>query len=188
MVKIKYFVHGTTTDNLEKKATGWLPGKLSDKGIAQANALSEIIKNEHFDIVFCSDLTRAIESAYIDFKFHDIDIIKDSRIRECNYGDLDGKDSTLVVYDEHIDEAFPNGESLKDVEARVRDFLSFLSENYDNRKVAIVAHRAPQLAIEVITQDKSWEQAIREDWRNTKNWQPGWDYTYDKEANYNEEK
>lgn len=66
--------------------------------------------------------------------------------------------------------------------------MCVLSENYDNRKVAIVAHRAPQLAIEVITQDKSWEQAIREDWRNTKNWQPGWDYTYDKEANYNEEK
>ena len=32
MIKIKYFVHGTTTDNLEKKATWLLSGELSDKG------------------------------------------------------------------------------------------------------------------------------------------------------------
>ena len=32
-VKITYFVHGTTTDNLEHKSTGWLPGELSQKGI-----------------------------------------------------------------------------------------------------------------------------------------------------------
>ena len=176
MVYIKYFVHGTTTDNLEKKATGWLPGKLSDKGIAQANALSDIIKDEHFDVVFCSDLTRAIESASIDFKHHNVDIIQDPRLRECNYGDLDGKDSSLVVYSDHINKSFPNGESLKDVEVRVNSFLEFLNKNYQNKRVGIVAHRAPQLAIEVLTQGKSWEEAIETDWRKTKSWQPGWDY------------
>ena len=40
-VKITYFVHGTTTDNLEHKATGWLPGELSQKGIEQSIALRE---------------------------------------------------------------------------------------------------------------------------------------------------
>ena len=34
-VKIIYFVHGTTTDNLEHKASGWNPGELSEKGIQQ---------------------------------------------------------------------------------------------------------------------------------------------------------
>ena len=56
MIEITYFVHGTTTDNLEKKATGWLPGDLSEKGIMQANALADIIKDDYFDIVFyCVD-------------------------------------------------------------------------------------------------------------------------------------
>ena len=183
MVKIKYFVHGTTTDNLAKKATGWLPGELSEKGIAQANALSDIIKDEKFDIVFCSDLKRAIDSAFIDFKHHDIDIKSDMRIRECNYGDLDGKDSSLVVYADHIDESFPNGESMKDVEKRVKSFLEFLRENYDGKRVAIVAHRAPQLAIEVLTQGKTWQEAIQSDWRNTKAWQPGWEYEVDELQN-----
>ena len=176
MVKIKYFVHGTTTDNIAKRATGWLPGELSEKGIAQANALSEIIKDEEFDIVFCSDLKRAVDSAFINFKFHDIDIIQDSRIRECNYGDLDGLDSKLVIYSDHIDNPFPNGESMLDVEKRVKSFLGFLKQNYDGKRVAIVAHRAPQLAIQVLTQGKSWQEVIRDDWRNTKSWQPGWEY------------
>ena len=46
----------------------------------------------------------------------------------------------------------------------------------DNKTVAIVAHRAPQLAFEVITMNKTWEEAIKDDWRNTKSWQPGWRY------------
>jgi len=39
-----------------------------------------------------------------------------------------------------------------------------------------VAHQAPQLALEVILKNKTWERAIAEDWRNTKSWQPGWKY------------
>jgi len=31
--KITYFVHGTTTDNEQDLATGWLPGELSGCGI-----------------------------------------------------------------------------------------------------------------------------------------------------------
>ena len=50
-VKIIYFVHGTTTDNLEHKATGWLPGKLSEKGIQQSLALKEKINMEEIDLV-----------------------------------------------------------------------------------------------------------------------------------------
>lgn len=36
VVTITYFVHGTTIDNLEHKSTGWLPGKLSEKGVQQS--------------------------------------------------------------------------------------------------------------------------------------------------------
>ena len=175
-IQIKYFVHGTTTDNLNKLATGWLPGELSEKGISQAKALAEVIKDEYFDIVICSDLNRAIQSAHIDFAGRDIQILQDSRIRECNYGDLNGQDSKLVNFNEHITKPFPNGESMLDVENRIKDFLIYLNKNFDGKKVAIVAHRAPQLAIEVLLQNKTWEQALKDDWRNTKNWQPGWDY------------
>ena len=161
-VKIIYFVHGTTTDNLEHKATGWLPGKLSEKGIQQSLALKEKINMEEIDLVISSDLKRAVDSANNIFKGKK-EILHDKRIRECNYGELDGKDSSLVLYEEHIDVPFPNGESLKDVEARLRDFCNYLLENYDGKTIALVAHKAPQLALEVITKNVSWEYAIEND-------------------------
>ena len=176
MIEITYFVHGTTYDNEKKRASGWLPGELSEKGISQAIALAKAIKDEYFDIVISSDLNRAIQSSKLDFYNRDIEIIRDYRIRECNYGDLDGKEANLVVYSNHINEKFPSGESLKDVEERIRSFIKYLKENYDGKKVAIVAHRAPQLAMDVILKGMSWEEAIENDWRNTKNWQPGWKY------------
>ena len=130
---------------------------------------------DKIDIVFCSDLKRAVVSANNIFGGVK-EIIEDNRIRECNYGDLDGKHTSLVKYEEHIDNPFPNGESLKDVEARIRNFLNYLKENYDGKIVALVAHKAPQLAIEVLTMNKTWDESIATDWRKTKAWQPGWEY------------
>lgn len=174
-VKIIYFVHGTTTDNLDHKSTGWIPGELSEKGIQQSIDLKEQINLDKIDLVISSDLKRAVDSA--NYTFENIkEILHDERIRECNYGDYNGQDTSLVRYEDHIDTPFPNGESLKDVENRVKDFCNYLLENYDGKTVALVAHKAPQLALEVITKNISWEEAIDKDWRKTKSWQPGWIY------------
>ena len=124
-VKIIYFVHGTTTDNINHKSTGWLHGKLSEKGIEQSIRLREQIDLNEIDLVISSDLKRAIDSAKYTFKDSKV-IIHDKRIRECNYGDLNGENTTL--------------------------------------------------ALEVITKNISWKEAIDNDWRKTKNWQPGWRY------------
>ena len=127
------------------------------------------------DVVISSDLKRAIDSA--DYTFKGLkEIYHDSRIRECNYGDLNGQDASLVVYEDHITEPFPNGEALIDVENRVRVFCNYLKENFDGKTVAIVAHKAPQFAFEVITKRITWEEAIEKDWRKIKTWQPGWEY------------
>ena len=56
-------------------------------------------------------------------------------------------------------------------------FLDYLKEVYSGKTVAIVAHRAPQLALEVLTKSLTWEEAIANDWRKSKSWQPGWQYT-----------
>ena len=174
-VKVIYFVHGTTTDNAEHKSTGWIPGELTEKGIQQSIDLKGQINLDEIDFVISSDLKRAIDSA--DYTFKGLkEISHDSRIRECNYGDLNGKDASLVVYEDHITESFPNGEALKDVENRVRDFCNYLKENFDGKTVAVVAHKAPQFAFEVITKGITWEEAIEKDWRKTKSWQPGWEY------------
>mgnify|MGYP003500098883 FL=1 len=177
MIKIIYFVHGTTTDNASKLCSGWKEALLNDLGKEQAMNLGKVSKErgDKFDVMFTSDLKRAIESSNI--AFPEYEKITDNRLRECNYGDLDGEHKSLVIYEEHVDEAFPNGESLKDVEKRIRELCDYLKENYDGKTVGIVAHRAPQLALEVITKGITWEEANKNDWRKTGDWQPGWDYT-----------
>ena len=66
------------------------------------------------------------------------------------------------------------------MEKRIKEFLDYLLENYEEKHIIIVAHHAPQLAIEVITNDTTWEQVMEDDWRKNKAWQPGWDYVYKK--------
>ncbi len=173
-IKIIYFVHGTTFDNVNGKCSGWKQVELTDLGKERAIKLGEIRKDTHFDIIFTSDLVRAIDSANL--AFPNVKHVEDVRLRECNYGDLDGKGKALVVYEEHIHKPFPNGESLKDVEKRVKSFIESLKENYQGKTIGIVSHRAPQLALEVLTKNISWEESIKNDWRKTKSWQPGWEY------------
>ncbi|MBR2677882.1 MAG: histidine phosphatase family protein [Bacilli bacterium] len=172
---LKYFVHGTTYDNASKKCSGWKQVQLTDLGKEQAANLGKINSDIKFDVIFTSDLIRAIDSANI--AFPNVEKIQDERLRECNYGDLDGMDKNLIVYEDHIDEPFPNGESLKDVEQRIRSFIDDIKKEYQGKTIGIVAHRAPQLAFEVITKNISWEEANKNDWRKTGDWQPGWEYT-----------
>jgi broad specificity phosphatase PhoE len=176
-VYITYFVHGTTTDNETELSSGWKDVGLSEKGKRQSLELRDQITNEQFDVVFCSDLIRAVESANTMFSGR-VKIIKDKRLRECNYGDLNGQPSEIVepLQEKNVTKRFPNGESYEDVKARLADFLEFLKINYDGKKVAIVAHKAPQLALDVILKNKTWEDAFAEDWRKTKSWKPGWPY------------
>ena len=173
MIKIIYYVHGTTLDNINKVCSGWNDVDLSERGFEEAKRLG-VNASYDFDVLFTSDLVRAEETAKL--AFPSFESTSDKRLRECNYGDYDGEDKKLVVYEKHIIEPFPNGESLKDVEARIRDFLKYISENFKGKKVGIIAHRAPQLAIEVITKHISWEDANSNDWRKTGDWQPGWEY------------
>ena len=176
-VKITYFVHGTTVDNEEKKSSGWNDAILSVRGIQQSLDLPNQLEGKTFDVVFSSDLLRAKKSAELAFGGK-LPIIHDARLRECNYGDLNAEDSSVVepLQEQYISTRFPSGESYEDVKARMQDFLVFLKKNYDGKHIAIVAHKAPQLALDVLLKNKTWEQAFAEDWRKTKSRKPGREY------------
>jgi len=176
-VKITYFVHGTTTDNEQDISSGWSDVDLSELGVQQSIELLDKIREKHFDVIFCSDLKRAVRSAELTFK-DKVQIIQDKRLRECNYGKYNAQASKIVepLQEQCMTKSFPDGESYEDVKNRIRDFLDFLKKNYDGKSVAVVAHKAPQLALDVLLKNKTWEQAFADDWRKTKAWQPGWEY------------
>ncbi|HBL51633.1 MAG: Phosphoglycerate mutase [Candidatus Magasanikbacteria bacterium GW2011_GWA2_42_32] len=177
-VKITYFVHGTTTDNEKEISSGWKDVGLSELGVKQSVDLKEQTKDKKFDVVFCSDLQRAHNSAKLAWDGI-YPIIPDARLRECNYGKLNGASSAIVEpmqEEECITNKFPEGESYEDVKVRIAYFLEFLKKNYDGKNVAIVAHKAPQLSLDVLITGKTWKQALAEDWRKTKAWKAGWEY------------
>ena len=176
-VKIIYFVHGTTVDNERKVSSGWYDAELSELGIRQAKELKEQMQDKKFDVVFCSDLKRAIDSTQLAFG-EAVPIIVDSRLRECNYGQYNAGASAVVepLQEKYIYERFPEGESYEDVKERMKGFLDFLQKDYADKQVAIVAHKAPQLALDVLLKGKTWEEAFADDWRKRGAWQPGWEY------------
>jgi alpha-ribazole phosphatase/probable phosphoglycerate mutase len=176
-VQITYFVHGTTNDNQNEVSSGWFDAELSELGVQQSNELWDKIKDKHFDMVFCSDLKRSVHSAELTFK-HRVSIAQDDRLRECNYGRYNAQPSEIVepMQENNIVSRFPEGESYEDVKKRIGDFLDFLKRDYDGKSIAIVAHKAPQLALDVLLKNKTWEQAFADDWRKKKAWQPGWEY------------
>ena len=171
-MKIYFAAHATTKDNEAKIASGWSDTELSDLGIKQAKELGETFKDTKLDIVCCSDLKRAIDTVKIAFDGKH-QVISDSRLRELNYGDFNGKLSTIVepMKMQHIKDPFPNGESYEQAVARVQGFYKELKEKYPNKVVLVVGHRATQYGLDTLT-GKTLDELLRTPFK----WQPHWEY------------
>ena len=113
-VELMYETHSLTTDNEAGIATGWLPGQLSARGRRLAQELGERRRNDTIAAVFTSDLRRAVETAEIAFAGSGIPVSQDARLRECNYGALNGMPVTQLEAERvrRIDEPFPGGPEL----------------------------------------------------------------------------
>ena len=89
-IELVFETHSTTVDNEQGHATGWLPGQLSERGRAQAQQLGRRRLGDGITAVFCSDLTRAAETASVAFGTSGIPVLYDWRLRECDYGQRNG--------------------------------------------------------------------------------------------------
>ena len=89
-IEIVYETHGTSVHNESGIGTGWLDGRLSERGKREAEDLGRRRRGDGIAAVYCSDLGRAVETAEIAFAGSGIPIHSDPRLRECNYGELNG--------------------------------------------------------------------------------------------------
>jgi broad specificity phosphatase PhoE len=80
--------HSTSLDNEAGLASGWSDVDLSSTGEEQARQLGVRRAGEPFAAVFCSDLKRAFRTGEIAFGQRGASIVRDARLRECNYGVL----------------------------------------------------------------------------------------------------
>lgn len=67
MTKINIYLvrHGQTYYNIYNKLQGWSNSPLTAKGVEDAKQAGVRLKDIHFDAAFCSDLTRAMETAQV---------------------------------------------------------------------------------------------------------------------------
>ena len=86
--------HGKTMLNTSDRSQGWIDAPLTPAGVEVARALGRGLKSEgvEFDAVYTSDSGRAIETAEIVLKEkdQDLEIHKDKRLREFNFGTYEG--------------------------------------------------------------------------------------------------
>ena len=174
-VAIIYETHSLTTDNEAGMATGWLPGQLSAEGRRLARELGQRHRGGDVAAVFVSDLARAVETATIAFAGSGIPIHRDARLRECNYGDLNGMPVARLVAERarHIDEPFPGGQSYRDVAAAMADFLRDLAAHWDGRTVVVIAHSANKWALDHLLLGVPLADLVDAPF----GWREGWRYT-----------
>jgi broad specificity phosphatase PhoE len=173
-VEIIYETHATSSDNERGVATGWLPGQLSETGRTQARALGERRRSDNIAAVFVSDLRRAVETAELAFASTSIPIYQDARLRECNYGTLNGMPVARVAAErvQHIDQPFLDGQSYNQVVAETHDLLCELASNWSGSRIVIIAHSANKWALDHLLKGKPLEDLVDAPF----NWQEGWQY------------
>lgn len=177
MVEIVYETHSISVDNERGIATGWRDGELSEAGREAAAELGRRRRDDRIDAVFTSDLGRAVETAEIAFGDRVIPVHHDARLRECNYGDLNG--TPVAGFQgrryEYIDAAYPNGESWRDAVIRLEDFLGWLAKEYAGKRVLLIGHSAQRFGLEHLLHGRRLEDLVDADF----GWQEGWEYSYE---------
>ena len=175
-VEIIYETHALTTDNEAGISTGWLPGRLAAQGRRDALELGIRRRGQGIAAVFTSDLHRSVETARIAFPDGRPPIHEDIRLRECDYGDLNGRPTALVGAERvhRIDTPFPGGQSYRQVLAATESFLHDLIRNWDDERVLLIAHTANKWALDCLITGASLPHLLTTPF----NWQPeGWRYT-----------
>ena len=173
-VEVVFETHSTTVDNEQGRATGWLPGQLSQRGQDQARELGRRRKYDQISAVFSSDLARAAQTAAIAFAGSAIPVLHDWRLRECDYGQRNGMPTAQLHADRrrHLGRPYPGGESWQQAIARVGRFLGDLPPRWDGQRVLVIGHVATRWGLDHFLGGVPLEELIELDFA----WQEGWEY------------
>ena len=135
--------HGRTAINVGNKLQGRIDHPLDEVGRQQAIEIASVLKN--IDRVISSPLIRAKQTA----DAFGLPIEIDQRFIELDYGDFDGmlqKDVPAPTWSEwRRNNNFrpPNGETLVELDLRVREALSELIYEARLKNVVVVSHVSP---------------------------------------------
>ncbi len=149
--------HGETEWNITMKAQGHIDVPLSDHGRRQADFLGKRLAVEKFDGFYASDLTRAIETAKIISKHHNLELEALPELRELDFGDWEGmtieevaalfEDDLKRWWENPLSVRIPGGETVGEMAQRCLGALKQIVSRHTGGNVLIVSHGGPIRAI-----------------------------------------
>ena len=135
--------HGQTDWNIDFRLQGITDTNLNPTGIAQANAVGELLQAADWDVFLTSPLTRAKDTAAIvSERTGLVGATIEPLLLERSFGAAEG------LTHEEWKEAYPNhapvpgGESLDELADRAWTLLDALAERYAGQRVLAVSHGA----------------------------------------------
>ena len=169
--------HGQSEWNLQNRFTGWVDVDLSEKGVAEANQASELVKrlSVSWDVAHTSRLKRAqrtLEIILTKIKQRP-PIWIDSALNERHYGDLTGlnKDETrqkfgaeqVHIWRRSFDIAPPHGESLQDTSKRTLPYFReyILPDLKAGKNILVSAHGNSNRSIVMFLEKLSQEKIVQ---------------------------
>lgn len=136
--------HGETDWNVQKKGKGKADIPLNENGIEQAKIVSQKLKEEKIDIIICSPLKRAKQTAEIINKEIHCPILYEEGISERDFGEFEGKQPTQFdceafwSYKKNMN--YERAENIRNFFQRVYQTLDDVIRQYPEKNVLIVSH------------------------------------------------
>lgn len=151
--------HGETAANIEMRYIGSRDDPLTDRGQWQAEQLARILRQLPITVMYTSPLQRAGATAAQIGQQCGLVVHRDDRLREGSFGDWEGLSRPEVLTRSQYDVqrlkqwesdsqcAPPGGESLYDVQVRVRGLVDELAVTHAGEWVVLVSHVGPIKAL-----------------------------------------
>lgn len=153
MTTVIFVRHGESISNLNHTFTGSWDAPLTDLGRQQAERTAEYLKNYPIDVIYSSDLTRAMETAKPTARAHGLTVIPEPGLREICGGEWEKKTwqeidaeyrETYRVWKEDLWNAHPDGgESVQALSRRVCGTLDRILASNQGKCVALFSHAMP---------------------------------------------
>lgn len=150
--RICFIRHGETNWNAERRMQGHIDIPLNANGISQAERLANaLIRVKHsFDVIYSSDLERALHTANAVARALSLDVQITPRLRERNVGKLQGlllSEAPVLlpeIWQRHIarelDYDLGGGESIRTFHQRMQDILDLFLNEHRGQSVLAVSH------------------------------------------------
>lgn len=136
--------HGQTDWNVQKKVMGRCDEPLNSTGINQAIETKDNLANTDIDLIICSPLLRARQTASIINENRNIPIIYDERIIERDFGEFEGMQTCDFdfngYWNYYKNEKYQKAENIQIFFERIYNFLNDIIEKYSDKNVLIVGH------------------------------------------------